>query len=105
MSVHLKRMVTIPRGVFDELDALEDIADDCDDNREDEMEVALRVRLVDVVTIELELPVVEEAREELLDLEAPLIPEPSKKAYAATAAMIRSTIARVIAIGATPLPS
>ena len=66
--------------------------------------MALRVRLVDVVTIELELPVVEEPREELWDVDARLIPGRAKKTYAAAATTRRRTIARAIAIAAIPLP-
>jgi len=46
-----------------------------------------------------------ELRVELWDADPPPIPEPAKKAYAATATTMRSTMARTIAIAAIPLPS
>jgi len=46
-----------------------------------------------------------ELRVELWDVDPPPIPGRAKKAYAATAATMRSTMARTIAIAAIPLPS
>ena len=63
MSVHLKRMVTIPRGCV--FDVLVEVPDDCEDDCEDEVDEVVEVRVVGVVTVELGLLVLEDDCEEL----------------------------------------